>query len=366
MWNRWRAARNNTVQALEQENQSLLRQVSELQAQLCAATEQSDAVQQQPDRVAHLNALMTCQNENHKVCLTDIQANLVAAVSSAKQTLEAADVVNRSFDHINTSIDLITNRLRELEKIAHDSAGAVETLSDHAQQVGSVLELITSIADDTNLLALNATIEAARAGAHGTGFAVVATEVRNLADKTKSAIGDTSALVETMQSSMSSVSDGSHNVVSNADQINGLATGIQSDVSTLSDSVSRSFADVSGMADSVFMSLAKLDHVLWKTNTYLSVNLGEPAFEFVDHHNCRLGKWYDAGDGRQFFSSTPAYPDLEQPHSQVHNGTKQVFDLITGGALDYRALLEGFRIMEDASHKVFEVLDHIEAQARSR
>jgi hypothetical protein len=58
------------------------------------------------------------------------------------------------------------------------------------------------------------------------------------------------------------------------------------------------FEDISINTVNVFMSLAKLDHVLWKVNTYLSVSKGEPAFDFVDHHNCRLGKWYYEGEGK--------------------------------------------------------------------
>ncbi|MCW8907639.1 MAG: CZB domain-containing protein [Sedimenticola sp.] len=112
------------------------------------------------------------------------------------------------------------------------------------------------------------------------------------------------------------------------------------------------------------MSLAKLDHVLWKVNTYLSVNMNEPAFDFVDHHNCRLGKWYYQGEGKEFFSESSHYVAIEQPHSVVHQGTKGVFELLGTGQRDYPALMRAFRTMEESSQQVFAMLDRVEEDAK--
>jgi len=98
-------------------------------------------------------------------------------------------------------------------------------------------------------------------------------------------------------------------------------------------------------------------------NTYLSVNKGEPAFSFVDHHNCRLGKWYYDGEGQQFFSCSDHYAALEQPHATVHQGTKLVFDLIDAQNMDYSALMEAFEVMEHASGKVFDGLNQIKSDS---
>jgi hypothetical protein len=106
------------------------------------------------------------------------------------------------------------------------------------------------------------------------------------------------------------------------------------------------------------MGLAKLDHLLWKVNTYLSVNEGHPAFDFVNHHNCRLGKWYYEGEGRDFFSSSAHYQSLEHPHAVVHESTREVFELL-GGERDYQALKKALRVMEEHSMEVFRKLDDI-------
>ncbi|MCW8928707.1 MAG: CZB domain-containing protein [Gammaproteobacteria bacterium] len=99
--------------------------------------------------------------------------------------------------------------------------------------------------------------------------------------------------------------------------------------------------------------------MLWKINTYLSINNREPVFQFVDHHNCRLGKWYYEGEGKEFFSQSNHYQALEKPHSIVHNGTKDIFELITNEKLDYSKLMQAVKLMEDSSQEVFDSLSEI-------
>jgi hypothetical protein len=107
------------------------------------------------------------------------------------------------------------------------------------------------------------------------------------------------------------------------------------------------------------MSLAKLDHILWKTNTYYSTATKEEKFKFVDHNSCRLGKWYNEGEGKEMFSKTPSYPKLNTPHATVHNGTHKVFDLIVEENIDTNALIAAFAEMEKGSDEVFAILDKI-------
>ena len=107
------------------------------------------------------------------------------------------------------------------------------------------------------------------------------------------------------------------------------------------------------------MSLAKLDHILWKVNTYYSAVTKEEQFKFVDHHNCRLGKWYYEGDGKENFSKTSHYSKLENPHSIVHNGTHKVFDLMVEENVDVKSLVSAFQEMEKGSDAVFSSLDEI-------
>ncbi|WP_457749696.1 CZB domain-containing protein [Sulfurimonas sp.] len=120
-----------------------------------------------------------------------------------------------------------------------------------------------------------------------------------------------------------------------------------------------SFDDIEFSNNRVFMSLAKLDHVLWKINTYYSASIEKEAFQFVDHHNYKLGKWYYEGSGKENFLSSPSFKQLEKPHATVHNATKKVFEFIKQHPLQHKELYNSFVEMEKGSDEVFAILDTI-------
>jgi hypothetical protein len=92
------------------------------------------------------------------------------------------------------------------------------------------------------------------------------------------------------------------------------------------------------------------------------VNQGEASFEFVDHHNCRLGKWCEQGEGSAYFSSSSHFRDLEQPHEMVHETTRKILELLQTER-DYGALMGALRDMEAHSMEVFRKLDLIRQTA---
>ena len=112
-------------------------------------------------------------------------------------------------------------------------------------------------------------------------------------------------------------------------------------------------------SDRTFITLAKLDHVIWKINTYLSILKKEPVFKFVDHHNCRLGKWYYEGEGQSHYAKLASFQKIDDPHSVVHNGTKDILEALERGEYDIKAFTKAIKIMEAGSDGVFEYLDKV-------
>ena len=346
---------------LTAENADLRQEVQRLKSELEQARQALEQASYEGNQEDELSALMEYENENIKAGLVDIQSNLAHSVSSAKETLTVVNSIDEAFGQLTQRIEEVVGSLEGLLSLSVQSGNSINGLSQRAGEISSILALIKGISEQTNLLALNAAIEAARAGDYGRGFAVVADEVRQLATKTQSAITETNEVILAMQDNVGSVGTVFQNLVEMVNKVNEEVCSFKSILAGVISEADISFSEISFSTDRVFMSLAKLDHVIWKVNTYLSINKREPVFQFVDHHNCRLGKWYYQGEGKQFFSSSRHYSALEHPHSVVHNGTKGVFDLLSQTPLNYKAIMQALRVMEDSSKQVFEQLDKVRA-----
>ncbi|MGB3621985.1 methyl-accepting chemotaxis protein [Ketobacter sp. MCCC 1A13808] len=148
------------------------------------------------------------QNETRE--LMDIVSSMSAAVHDVSQNAstaaQAAKDASQEADSGQGVVNSVTGSILSLAEEVERAAVAIQKLEADSESIGAILEVIRGIADQTNLLALNAAIEAARAGEQGRGFAVVADEVRTLAQRTQEATQEINGMIGRLQ-------DGSKNAV---------------------------------------------------------------------------------------------------------------------------------------------------------
>ncbi|MDQ6974853.1 MAG: methyl-accepting chemotaxis protein [Mariprofundaceae bacterium] len=310
---------------------------------------------------------------------TNITIQVMTEQSNAVE--EQSQSATNSVEEGVSSVQRIHEVMENVTQQMNGAIQEVQHLAVVSEEIDQLLKTIRKISDQTNLLALNATIEAARAGEAGRGFAVVAGEVKNLSNQTKQAAENifeksdliqsaVKVVVDSIENMTNVVSDASsvvnsgkeamHSIVQNMmhvdESVHGIHQATQEQLLATSEitqgihensisatemkaqaqrSLDQTDAvdgmlriDLKEFADfkisHAVIQLAKSDHMLWKKRL-IDMVLGRgqiEASEVTDHHQCRLGKWYDI-EGKRQYGTAASFVQLERPHAEVHKLAKQ-------------------------------------------
>lgn len=196
-------------------------------------------------------------------------ANLTAAIQEVSQSVQTvAGVANESSataDHGREAVEATISGMERIMMVSQESASKVQTLGGKSKQIGEIVEVINDIADQTNLLALNAAIEAARAGEHGKGFAVVADEVRKLAERSSRATGEIADLIKSIQNetmdAVAAMEKGTQEVQSGAQLAQNAGTAIEGMMSAIQ-SVFSQIEKVAGAIDSMSSAAFGMEEIM--------------------------------------------------------------------------------------------------------
>ncbi|WP_300361881.1 methyl-accepting chemotaxis protein [Hydrogenimonas sp.] len=166
----------------------------------------------------------TVETQNHlvdetKMLAGDIKEDLKIAEESVSDTSKDVEQTYHTLDHMQKTLTQVAAKIIEDAGGAKEVAQNVTSLADQTNQIKDVIAIIKEIADQTNLLALNAAIEAARAGEHGRGFAVVADEVRKLAERTQKSLTEIDAAVSVIVQGVVQAQDEINTMANNAELV---------------------------------------------------------------------------------------------------------------------------------------------------
>jgi methyl-accepting chemotaxis protein len=341
-------------------------------------SKESDSLAVQAETVATASEEMSAtSNDIAQNCMQASEGGILAS----KVAADGSGIVQETVAGMNRIAERVRN-----------AAGTVESLGSRSDQIGAIVGTIQDIADQTNLLALNAAIEAARAGEQGRGFAVVADEVRALAERTTKATNEISSMIKSIQSETKSAVDsmeqgvhevekGSNDAARSGDalqgildqinsvnmQISQIATAAEEQTATTSE-ISGNIQDITeiarktsggsheaatasnellGLSEELMSLLGKfkinedLSMVLNRAKSAHMLFVGKikahlDGFKKVDpeslptHLTCAFGKWCQA-NGKESFGSSSLFREIDAPHAKVHELGKQAILAYNGG-----------------------------------
>ncbi len=260
--------------------------------------------------------------------------NLLNSLSQNQRDLGNISTEMSEIENISkASASDATNSLHQVQSLITDLNSVTEKailmrdssqeLSDNSNEISDMVTMISSVADQTNLLALNAAIEAARAGDHGRGFAVVADEVKKLADTTKTAATQITDIMSRFVESTQTMVRDTKSMAEISEKSKSSIGSFESNFEGVVKESQQTYGKVSYVQVICQTALTKVDHLIYMQRAYQAAEIGTPSKAetapiLLGPHECRFGKWYDSGDGYDKYSHLPVYPQIKEPHMNVH------------------------------------------------
>ncbi len=291
--------------------------------------------------------------------LSGVRQSFAGLANSLAGEKDAANEAARQSGINKESFEGIAGNLRSMFGKIQQASGSVDSLHQRTGQIGGIVQLIKAIADQTNLLALNAAIEAARAGEAGRGFAVVADEVRKLAERTTQATAEIAGLVGAIQEETRSAklimddgADSAGRCSSDAES----ATRAMGELLALAQDMAHTAAASSLLSNVEHANIEELQLKLEVYKVFMGQSPIRPE-DLPDETQCRLGQWYYSDEAKANLSRLPGYREIEDPHRAVHVQARLAVALYREGRLD--DALVALRAMEAANLTVMNGVERI-------
>jgi methyl-accepting chemotaxis protein len=330
------------IEALEDENSRLRHEIESLRTSTKEETTDNDAYKVLVDE------LIKSYESGTQFLQATIEDNLVAL----EDVNELNAKTNKRMYEIESETETIISTIDRIQEHSNTLGDDSTSLNDSVMSIAEIINLIKDISDQTNLLALNAAIEAARAGEHGRGFAVVADEVRKLAERTQKATQEVEININGLKQNSNSMMEISNTFIDETNQVMEVLHNFKENIDKVVENSENIKVNTEDLTNELHVSNGKIDHITLKLNGYKAIFHDETP-TIPDENSCRFGRWFSEV-AHTILKGNPLIPSITQHHRKVHQGLQLAIAAHKKG--DDDKALEEIKQVEESSDIGFKEL----------